>query len=209
MGVSSYYAQSYSDDGQMGVPQLDVVPGNPICSFTPVQWAYATMYYVDAMEMAPTSQGIYTLGPDGYVFDSHYAGVYNVLGNSKVFTFTVETARIDTQENTDELFYQVIEYFRLITDVSKHFTDKTNEVWVYPNPANDIVTFVCSLNTSANIDLTLYDLTGQQLYSHKYGLSSGNSSICLDLKSLKIKSGLYTYIIKTDEQIITGKLIVR
>ncbi|OYT13467.1 MAG: hypothetical protein B6I19_05005, partial [Bacteroidetes bacterium 4572_114] len=129
MGVSSYYAQSYADDGGEGVPQLDVVPGNPICSITPVQWVYSTMYYVDALEIAPSAQVIYTLGPDGYVFDEYYAGVYNEYEGSKILTFTFETARIDTEVNTDTLFSQVLTYFENVSggDILVENIDVTGE----------------------------------------------------------------------------------
>jgi len=115
MGVSSYFAQSYADDGGQGVPQLDNIPGNGICSFTPIEWVYTTLHYADALEINPLAQGIYKMGPQGYVFEQYYAGVYNIFGDSKIFTFTVETARIDTEEHTDTLFSQVLTYFESIT----------------------------------------------------------------------------------------------
>ena len=155
MGIASYYAQSYADDGEMGVPQLDVVQGNPICAFSPVQWTYTTMHFVDALEITPSAEGIYTLGPDGYVFDEYFAGIYHEYESAKVLSFTFETARIDTEENTDELFYEVLEYFRLLTYIPENSNDeKHTVVQVFPNPASEHTTFSYSLNRPATVEFT-------------------------------------------------------
>ena len=210
MGVSSYHAQSYADDGGMGVPQLDVVPGSSICSFTPVQWVYSTMYYVDALEMAPSAQGIYTLGPDGYVFDEYYAGVYNEYEDSKILTFTFETARIDTEAHTDELFFEVIEFFRLYTgvpEISK--TDKSPSVQVYPNPVSDVVTFSNSLKKPSDIKLSIIDFTGRQVYFHNWGLQQpGECSIEVSTKKSNLPTGIYFYTLNINNQPFTGKIII-
>ena len=116
MGIKTYYAQSKTDDGGVGVAQFDVVPGNPLCTFTPMQWTYSTMWYADALEITDNAKGIYTLGPAGYVFDAYYGGVYNVYGKSKIFSLTTETARLDSQANTDTFFSEVLGYFETIAD---------------------------------------------------------------------------------------------
>ncbi len=116
MGIKTYYAQSKADDGGTGVAQFDVVPGNPLCTFTPMAWTYSTMWYADALEITDNAKGIYTMGPTGYVFDAYYSGVYNVYGKSKIFTLTTETARLDSQANTDTFFSEVLGYFETIAD---------------------------------------------------------------------------------------------
>jgi len=117
MGVKTYAAQSYADDGNIGVGQLNIEAGNPdpICSFSPVQFAFATMWYADAMEMVPTATGVYRMGPPGYVLDTYLAGIYNVHNYAKVLTFSWETARMDTEAHTDILFSQILTYFEGIT----------------------------------------------------------------------------------------------
>lgn len=211
MGVASYFAQSYVDDGEMGVPQLDVVPGNPICSYTPIQWVYTTMWYVDALEKTTAAQGIYTLGPDGYVFDEYYAGIYNEYGNSKIFTTSVETARIDTEENTDELFFEVLEYFRLMTSNDKHHLKKNNiKIEAYPNPTSDNITFSYSLLRESFVELELYGIRGDKVISKNLGnQQSGLNSITVSLEEFNLPSGLYSYIFKIDNRNFTGKIVLK
>ena len=112
MGIKTYAAQSKTDDGGLGVSQFDLVPGNPLCSIDPLQWSFSTMWYADGLEMTPNAEGIYKMGPVGYVLDSLYSGVYNVNGLSRIFTLPTETARIDTEAHTDTLFSQVLESFK-------------------------------------------------------------------------------------------------
>jgi hypothetical protein len=209
LGVASYFAQSYGDDGQIGVSQMDVVPANPVCDLTPIQWIYTTLWWADAMEIASGAHGIYTMGPSGYVFDNYFSGVYNVNGGVRILTFTFETARIDTQENTDELFYQVLEYFRLFTEVPEMNEEGMDVIKVYPNPADDYVTFSYTINTPSTVELTIDDITGKPVYSRDHGIQpSGSSDISINLNSLKLSTGLYTYKVKTDRQVITGKIII-
>jgi hypothetical protein len=210
MGVATYVAQSYSDDGEMGVPQLDVVPGNPICAFTPLQWTYTTMHYVDALEIMPSAQGIYTLGPEGYVFDDYFAGVYNMHNEAKLLTFTFETARIDTPENTEDLFYEVLEYFRTYVGTEENIVnDLLHSVQVYPNPATEIVTFSNTLSQAANVELFITDMMGRLVYSNDLGLQqAGENKIEISIKESNLQAGIYTYTLSFDNMPLTGKMII-
>ena len=108
MGVASYYAQSYVDDGGQGVPLLDVVQGNILCSFTPVEWVYSALWYADALEITDAAEGIYNMGPGSYIYSDYFAGLFTHPGEGHLFTMTVELARMDTQDNMDEFFGEVL-----------------------------------------------------------------------------------------------------
>ncbi len=127
MGIKTYAAQSKADDGGTGVSQMDIEAGNPdpICTFTPIEWTYSTLWYADGFEITPNAEGIYRMGPPGYALDMYLSGVYNVTGNSRVLTFAFETARIDTEEHTDTLFSQVLTYFEGIAGNDVFVTDVT------------------------------------------------------------------------------------
>jgi hypothetical protein len=209
LGVSSYAAQTYADDGSMGVPQLDVVPDNPICTFTPVQWVYATMWYADAIEITSLAHGIYTMGPEGYVFDNYYAGVFNEKGSAKLLTFTVETARIDTEEHTDDLFFDVIEYFRLWTDIAENANISEPSIEVFPNPATEMVSFSASLDETTHVGLSITDLSGRKIFSKKYGTRpAGTFNVEFPVKDYAMPAGIYFYTLELNSQQFNGKLII-
>ena len=127
MGIKTYAAQSKADDGGVGVAQMDIEAGSPdpICTFTPIEWVYSTLWYADGFEITPNAEGVYRMGPPGYVLDAYLSGVYNVNGNSRVLTFGFETARIDTEVHTDTLFSQVLTYFEGVAGNDVFVTDVT------------------------------------------------------------------------------------
>ncbi len=209
LGVSSYFAQTYADDGGQGVPQLDVVPGNPVCTLTPIQWTYATLWYADALAMSPEAQGIYKMGPAGYIFDDYYAGVYNVHGLSKIFTFTVETARIDTPENTEELFYEVLEYFHTLVGTDNNVVSNFEVSGNYPNPVSDFTTFSYNLNEPSDVELTIYDIFGKVVYNNNFGVQGkGNHKYEISVKDLGLSGGYYIYTFRINTTFVTNKMII-
>jgi len=125
LGISEYYAQSHVDDGTYsdGVPLLDLVTGNPIFSLNPIQWTYETMWYVDACTPTSVAQNLYRMGPASYELSNYYSGIYLEKGDGKIVTFTFETARINTQQNTDALFLQGLDYFAQFAGGVVHVTN--------------------------------------------------------------------------------------
>jgi len=210
MGVSSYYAQSYADDGSLGVPQLDVVTGNPVCSFTPVQWTYSTMWYVDALEITSSANGVYNMGPDGYVFDDKFAGVFKHHNNAKLLTFTFETARIDTPVNTEDLFYEVLEFFKTYVGTEENrIIELQNNVHVYPNPASDVVTFSNTLEQGSKVKLSIMDMMGRQVYFNDFGFQQeGENKFQIAIKKYNLEAGIYTFTLSIDGMPLTGKMII-
>ncbi len=209
MGIANYYAQSYADDGNMGVPEMDVVPGNPVCSFTPIQWVYSTLWYADALELAPSAQGVYTMGPDGYVFDEYYSGLFNQYGTATILTFAFETARIDTEEHTDELFGQVIDFFTIFTGTGNdHSMAVVPSANVAPNPVSDRVTISATLAESSRVQLTLMDCNGRQVYHQDFGMQpQGVFNTEVSFKDLQLPGGLYAYMLNVNNVPLTGKII--
>ncbi|MEN8223994.1 MAG: Ig-like domain-containing protein, partial [Bacteroidota bacterium] len=113
LGISEYFGQSHIDDGVYsdGVPQFDVVAGNPIFTFTPMQWVYETMWYADALLPTAQGQNVYQMGPAGYDLSAYFSCIYYEKGPGKVLTLSTETARIDTSINTAAIFHEALEYF--------------------------------------------------------------------------------------------------
>jgi len=124
MGIEEYHAQSYTDDGGLGVPQMDIVEDNGIFSLTPVAWTYSTMWYADAFTLAENAHGSYMMGPDSYVFSDYYCGLYKYHNqDGLVMNFAIETARLDTQANTDILINQGLNFFSYFIDNAPFFVD--------------------------------------------------------------------------------------
>ena len=70
---------------------------------------------------------------------------------------------------------------------------------LYPNPMVDKTLYIKGLNGESRINL--YDATGKYVLNEKLHKSSINLS--------SLSSGVYVYMIETDNQIFTGKLVVK
>jgi len=70
---------------------------------------------------------------------------------------------------------------------------------LYPNPMVDKTLYIKGLNGESRINL--YDATGKHVLNEKLHKSSINLS--------SLSSGVYVYMIETDNQIFTGKLVVK
>lgn len=210
MGIQSYFAQSYADDGEMGLPQMDIVEGNPMCSVTPVQWTYSTLWYADALWITEDAEGIYRMGPDGYVLDEFYTGVlkHNIAG--QVFTLTVETARIDTEANTDLLFSEVLEFWRLTTGVTNNNPTTGNaKLEVAPNPASGHLQVKINAVQATEATVSIYDHLGRTVFLQTVKTpSSGTFELNFEPHAINLIPGIYFVNLQAGGQIQTEKLII-
>ncbi len=204
MGIEEYHAQSKVDDGGVGLPEMDVVPNNGVCTLSPVKWVYSTLWYADAIALAPQTGGIYTMGPDNYIFSDYYCAFKKELFPGIIITFTIETARIDTRENTEELFYEVIEYFRLYTGIHKNNLPAQHDYTLYPNPATNTLFLKNNSANQTDIKFQLYDINGREV--NNYSTSNmGKGNMLINIVNLP--NGLYIYKIISVSGNETGKLL--
>ncbi len=220
MGISKYAAQSRADDGEEGasgpgVAQLDVVAGNGVSTFTPILWAYPTLYFVDGFEITDAAQGMYKMGPTGYALDAYYSALYTQQADKGiVMTWPVETARLDTQDNTDAVFDEVLAFFEANSSISTGFEDISANFAqveaVFPNPTRENSELAYTLIKSADVQFNLIDMTGRSVFSENYGkLKTGRHSIQINKATLNLRGGIYMYSLTIDNQRFTGKVIFK
>ncbi|MCD4698362.1 MAG: T9SS type A sorting domain-containing protein [Bacteroidales bacterium] len=210
LGINVYLVQSHVDGDDL--PQLDVVPGNPICSFTPVTWVFPEgLWYADGLIPTDEAELIYKMGPVSYEFSDYYSGLYTQPGDGHLFTLTVETARIDTRENTDAFFGEVLEYFEsLIPDAVNEiqgvdFTAFQNS----PNPVKDFTTFSWELKNTANVGLAIYDISGGKVFYKDFNKqSTGKHTFQFSARETGLSDGFYTYTLTVNNQLISQKMII-
>ena len=208
MGIKKYVAQSRADDGGQGMPQLDVVPDNGFCELTPILWAWSTLWYADALAITDNAVGIYKPGPPSYVFSPFYTGLFNKHNESKLMTFAFETAKLDTQDNIDELFYEVLEAFKDIVDVKDIAVSNTSFA-VYPNPAHDIINVDYELLKDVPVTITVTTLDGKVVLHKNEGTQNkGAHTVKLNLQNVVAGSGEYFINIIAQGQSVAKKLIV-
>jgi agmatine deiminase len=85
-------------------------------------------------------------------------------------------------------------------------------VQVFPNPAKDHANFTFRLTKTEQVQLDLFDLRGRQLKSFgNKTFSSGVQKITWDLQSeenQRVSPGIYIYRLTTENESVTGRLII-
>ena len=210
-GLKAYVAQSHSNDDKTGVAQFDVVADNGICTLDPMKWHYSTMWFVDAMEISDNATGIYNMGPSDYVFSKYYGMMANTIGTGNVITSTFETARLDTQDNTDELFKEVLDYYKNnVNSVNQQSAENISLNRIYPNPASKMANLVYTLKAKTDVSVKLIDITGRTLFKQDLGTQlKGEHLFNFSVESNILKNGIYFYSIITNQQTLTGRLMIK
>lgn len=156
-----------------------------------------------SIAVAEGTNTIYNMGPADYVFADYYTAFNKWIGNGCVMTFTVETARIDTRANTEELFYQVIEYFKLTTGTDETLVSENMEIVVYPNPTTGNIVLHNSGNSEIGNGLfELYDINGRKILSKNVDFATD-----IEISLSSIQRGFYIYSITSGNRIVTGKIV--
>jgi len=209
MGIANYAAQSHVDDDGVGLVQVDVVPGNGVCELTPVTWVYSDLWYADGFELTANANAIYQMGPSGYVLDYLYSGLINTSGDSHIFTFAVETARINNRENTETVFTEGIEYFKSLASIYEHPGNSFTVENLYPNPTNNNTTLAYELTNSSDVTLKITDITGKVIMNNNYGVQAkGTHNIIISANQIGMNNGIYFYTLSIDNNNFSGKLMI-
>jgi hypothetical protein len=82
-----------------------------------------------------------------------------------------------------------------------------NDIAVYPNPFNPSTTFQINLHQSAKVQLSVYNMLGQEISIVVDGiLPAGSNEFRFDGTSLT--SGMYLYRLKIDKEIRSGRMML-
>ena len=211
MGIKTYIGQSHKDDDGINLLQLDAAPDNGIVTFTPVHWVYADgLWYADAFDISPTATAMYNMGPNGYPFYGDACGLINKPSAGYVMTWAFETARIDTRENMETIFDEVLTWFKNNTGINETDATPENTIRVYPNPATGFVNINYTLDKNSGVDIKLFDLSGKLISSRNLGnQTEGNHTIQINKTDLNMSTGVYFYTLTINNTPLSGKVIFK
>jgi hypothetical protein len=82
---------------------------------------------------------------------------------------------------------------------------KSANVRVYPNPARDYAKVRFSMEESADVSLSLYNMVGQKIeISVNQQFNAGTNEIAIDTQ--RLKQGIYIYVLQAGKNLYKGKL---
>lgn len=138
-GLQEYHAQSYGNDGGVGVPRLDLVSSRPQFSFSPVQWQFATAWWVDACVPAADAEAIYRMGPTGYAFSDYFSAILKINPEGLPrLTYFFDPALMDNNTNMQLLLKDAYRFLAgIVTRMPEARSNTACLVW--PNPVEDLL----------------------------------------------------------------------
>ena len=209
LGIANYAVQAKVDDEGLGLPQMDVVADNGVCEFTPVTWSVSALWYADGFELTDNASAIYQMGPSDYILSQYYCGLQNEVDESHIMTFAVDIALMDTRENMETMFHEVLEYFKGLLSVNEHSHDQVIVSNIYPNPTSDNATILYELKNTSEVAIRLTDITGKVVLSENMGTQTkGMQQYIISANQLGLNNGIYFYSLIINNKTVTGKMVI-
>jgi hypothetical protein len=88
-----------------------------------------------------------------------------------------------------------------------------NQLWIYPNPASEIVNISFSLEAAGEINIEAYDITGTKLATIFNGLLDGGEHTLLwdlaDREPFRLLPGMYYISLRTESFYEIQKVIIK
>jgi hypothetical protein len=207
LGIEQYAAQSYGDDGGLGVEMLTHVNNNYISGPDTLKWIYETLWWADGC--VPTSDGIpfYRMAPESYVLAQYYPAVMlSMLHSTQINSISLffDPALIDTEESRIGLFDGILEYIRQFIPYGVSRIDKPDHsMKLIPNPASyETRVMIDGKLPDATTGLIIYDIAGKIV--KQYFPYPDNQKI--DISGLQ--NGIFIIEARNTNEILSAKLIV-
>jgi hypothetical protein len=207
LGISDYNAQSYGDDGGLGVPQLD--PGQ-LWSPTPpptIYWIYPTAWWVDGCTPVGNAVSIYNMGPESYPLYGLSSAVYNhydFQASEKELTFFFDPAIMDTYQNRVDLFWWTFNTIFMPPPGYEELPREAVKLITGKNPANDKLQ--CKIPESiegTKFVISIADLSGKQIFSLA---NETRTEFNIDISSLN--TGIYVLCVSNGKEACNQKFVI-
>ncbi len=189
LGIGRYVAQSYGDDGGLGVPYL--LRERPEGGDDTLRWQFSTLWWADALEPVPGATTIYRMGGDpGYPLRDLPAGIlyeHPVYG-SKALTCAFDLSLLQTPALRRDAIGLAVDLLRFASSVEPD--RPALHIDCFPNPATRQLSFALPDRAGQQVACGLMSLTGQELFRGT-ATWSGPGDICrLDLPA-GLPGGIY------------------
>lgn len=208
LGIEAYNAQSYGDDGNLGVPQLDPI-NLPMMGMEldTIHWVYTTAWWVDGCTPTPDATSFYEMGPATYPLQGLSSAVYRnyeQFFGDRELTLFFDPAIMDTYQNRVNLFKWAYSSFFLLGPGFDELGKSEAKLIESENPAfNKIQCRVPETLAGNKFSVSIFDPAGKQLMSQQH---ENCSNFSVDVS--KLESGMYLISISDKRKTYYQKFII-
>ena len=198
LGISTYKAQSYLNDGETGLPEAIPHESAPFI-LNKLTWSVGNLWYADAFELTGTATPLYKMhGSDNYPLNNEITGHINrhpEKGVVVVYGFDLSLA-----ESYEMMKYDVLKITSFLQGVLGTVKNQSlnNDVKVIPNPSAGQVTLNIKAVYDQYADIDVINIQGEvvahigkqiHLSEHGWNLSIDLSHLTGGVYLLRITNG--------------------
>jgi hypothetical protein len=158
LGLESYDAQSYGDDGGIGVANLILSSGAPNYFANSFGWIFPTAWWVDGVTGRSGAKNIYEMGPDNsYSLYQSVSMLHYMDPSTNVLSSYFDPALISSHTDR-KYFLEKSIYYMFNYDLGLTETNHA-KVEISPNPCNDYISVEIKNTSNSNYRLISTDGT--------------------------------------------------
>lgn len=139
LGISTYDAQTNTDDGGVGVEFVTPSTDQPITGLNNIDWIFSTLWYADVVTGIDGTVSIYDMGGTGYTFEGATTGLWYDNGTSKCLSFFFDLALASEQSIIDNTVASVVAFYEGVISSTQNPEFSSISIKVFPNPSSGIV----------------------------------------------------------------------
>ena len=204
LGIQSYDAQSYGNDGNIGVAMAIPLTEGTIPGLDTLTWLFSTLWWADAVDPRPETEVIYEFGEAPYVLNDAPTGVYFNNGNSAVLSYFFDLAVVRDFEMLKSTTQPVLTFFeQLSTSIENNIQMSLTELSVFPNPSGGPLAINFQTKESGVLSIQIIDIYGKLISEPVSNLKIEAGEQKFNLESGIVSSfgnGLYFIQIKINEE---------
>lgn len=192
LGMKSYVAQSYGDDGNVGVSFVKPASDNPIPDLKNMSWQFATLWWADQFLIRDEAKPVYLFGGDDYSLKDGITGYYFLRPNgSKVLTFGFDLSLASNFSTMNQTVRSVMDWWQTIIASTNNNDDTTHLTWhVFPTLFSNELTMHTKESIQQPINLKIYSLEGKIMHNEQL-YPTNNNSWQIILPENQINQGVY------------------
>ena len=176
MGLASYDAQAYQDDGNLGCPEADRVSTASSLFPNTIKWAFATLWNVDGCTPDAGTLSLYEMGPSTYSLYQDKCMFHNKHTGISVMSTFFDPALIDSFHNRVNFMEKGITYLLSGTTGVKN-SGFSGDVTISPNPATETFTLEINAGKNSTVSVELFNVLGSKVSQQKAELVAGKNLI--------------------------------
>jgi hypothetical protein len=209
MGLESFDAETFTSDGETGVPFVRPVMDQPISGLGDISFIFSTLWYADAVTPRAEAVALYEFGGDGtYALEDDICGVWYDNGTSIFVTFTFAMSLSGNLPADGANLKAIIDFMETqIVNTNEVNVAQLNAV-AYPNPASDVVNIMLETQKSGTVNLQITDALGRVVNTVQRDLPAGMQQIAWNVPQ-NLANGMYQVHLQTEEGIQTLKIAVQ